>query len=113
MPSDNFTVLLSFVRKAKIHYLILTKRKNSHYTAFWQWLCIVVGVPGLLLEDFSSEKDLRGERDGPGNERACQACWDNWNQILKSEGGRKLPQQCVITGMFVCEYPKHTYTHKE
>lgn len=65
MPSDNFTVLLSFVRKGKIHYLILTKWKNLHYTALWQWLCVVVGVPGLLLEDFSSEKDLRGEKDSP------------------------------------------------
>lgn len=68
-------------------------------------------VPGLLLEDFSSEKDLRGERDGPVNESACQACWDNWNQILKSEGGRKPPQQCVITGMFVCVNIPNTHTH--
>lgn len=71
-----------------------------------------MGVPRLLLEDFSSEKNLKGERDGPVNKRACQACWDNWGQILKSQGGRKPPQRWVITNMFVCvNIPPHTHTH--
>lgn len=49
MPSNNFTVLLSFVRKGKTHHLILTKWKNPHSTALWQWLCIVAVAPRLLL----------------------------------------------------------------
>lgn len=58
MPSHNFTVLLSFVRKAKIHYLILTKRKNSHYTLSGSGCVLLWEYQGYFLKIFLQRKTL-------------------------------------------------------